>query len=741
LLTFVATSLHGQENRSIGKHYADRNILLPPDSEDFLFPAAVEAFDVNGDGRDDILFSGWGEHFTDPAPLVIWTANESGTMDVSTEELVVGGIPSVGQGFRQIIPSDYNGDGHLDLFLETHGPEGDCGDGTHSCWPGGQNNLLLADGNGQLQNVTATHLPELMDFSHGSTVADFDADGDVDIWVNSIGNSPLQDVDFSFLLFNDGEGKFTVVADNSPEWYDNRIIGPNGILPDIVWIAGQWAMAVDADGDGDMDLAIPSDVAVEEDWVTINLLLLNDGSGHFSALLEDAWPPSPRYDLPGFVQDALIYDFNNDLLDDLLLYKTSQAFTEPFAQVLISNGDGTFRDETQIRLPPIDEDIRSFQLHDLDQDGHKDFFVWVGAFEGGGDGYADIRINDGDGFFRELERDWVSGIGNNWRVLDVDGDGGTDWFVQESGYTLSKMILPYGPELDGTAGDNRLIGGAHDNVFRGLAGNDVLDGGLGDDQLDGGPGDDTLIGGKGNDWYIYHSSDLGGHDTISDKLGSTDRLRFDGFGLGEVILASQGENGELILDLADGGSITVDGHFQGGDFGIEKLRVGAEFFDIPGDPSFQSGSIDDLLNGGQNGFEMNPGLNGNWWNGLDRNGEGVQVEVSDGGDGSLIMVATIYSYDDMGKQIFLIAVGTVNGDTVDVDVFITEGGLWGENFDPALVNETQWGTGTFSASSCDAMHMSLMPNAQFQDMGYTDLMYDLIRLTTPAVPCPVENSN
>jgi hypothetical protein len=140
-------------------------------------------------------------------------------------------------------------------------------------------------------------------------------------------------------------------------------------------------------------------------------------------------------------------------------------------------------------------------------------------------------------------------------------------------------------------------------------------------------------------------------------------------------------------------------------------------------------------------FTINAGLNGNWWNGLDRNGEGVQVEVSDDGDGSLILVATVYSYDNNGNQIFLIAVGTVNGDTADVEVFITQGGQWGDDYDPAFVNESQWGTGTFTASSCEAMHMALIPNAEFQGMGYTDLMYDLRRLTTPSVPCPIETPN
>ena len=138
-------------------------------------------------------------------------------------------------------------------------------------------------------------------------------------------------------------------------------------------------------------------------------------------------------------------------------------------------------------------------------------------------------------------------------------------------------------------------------------------------------------------------------------------------------------------------------------------------------------------------FTINAGLNGNWWNGPARSGEGAQIEVADGGGGSLVFVATVYSYDSMGNQIFLVTVGTVNGDTVEVDVFITDGGLWGDNFDPALVNETQWGTGTFTASSCGAIHMSLMPNAQFQGMGYSNLAYDLIRLTTPLVSCPIDD--
>lgn len=140
--------------------------------------------------------------------------------------------------------------------------------------------------------------------------------------------------------------------------------------------------------------------------------------------------------------------------------------------------------------------------------------------------------------------------------------------------------------------------------------------------------------------------------------------------------------------------------------------------------------------GGGGGFEIDAGLNGNWWNGLARNGEGAQIEVADNGSGGLVFVATIYSYDPQGNQIFLIAVGTVSGDTVTADVFISRGGVWGADFDPDLVTQPQWGTATFTASSCELISMSLVPNATFQAEGFTDLAYDLVPLTTRALPCP-----
>jgi len=140
------------------------------------------------------------------------------------------------------------------------------------------------------------------------------------------------------------------------------------------------------------------------------------------------------------------------------------------------------------------------------------------------------------------------------------------------------------------------------------------------------------------------------------------------------------------------------------------------------------------------GFEINAGLNGNWFGGDDRNLEGFQFEVVLIG-GKLYLIATFYTYDDAGNQVWLLGVGAVNGDTAHINIFIYDGGIFGPDYDPADVNETAWGAGTITASSCDSMHVMLEPNAAALASGFTNLEYDLERVATPAASCPIDNPN
>ncbi len=58
--------------------------------------------------------------------------------------------------------------------------------------------------------------------------------------------------------------------------------------------------------------------------------------------------------------------------------------------------------------------------------------------------------------------------------------------------------------LYGGAGNDSLQGGAGNDILNGEAGNDLLNGGTGNDTLNGGAGNDTLIGGTGKDTAIYN---------------------------------------------------------------------------------------------------------------------------------------------------------------------------------------------------------------------------------------------
>jgi Ca2+-binding RTX toxin-like protein len=573
------------QHQPIGANYAVPMVLIPPESDDF--PQLLnqpEAIDLNADGRDDAVYSDYNG--SDPEGLTrffILMANDSGTMLLKTDELIVGDLPVTQRGFRQVIPADFNGDGRLDLFLETHGGEPDCGDGTVNCWVGGTNNLLLSNDQDKWDNVTLSNLPDHSDFSHGSSVGDYDGDGDIDLWVHNLGGSPLYNPNFSYLLANDGDGGFTIAADAANPQWEPPIVGRNGILPDGD-LGTFWSFSLDANGDGHVDLGLGWSYGLER-----NIVLVNDGSGRFLLPESESFPSPPGYVGNG-VQHALVHDANGDGLDDLLLHQSLEDLTQPMLQVLISNGNGTFRDETATRYPadPVSQ-LSDFQLHDLDNDGHLDIFSYINFNQ------ADIRLNDGEGFFRPIAKDWVPGLQFNSIVLDVDGDGGSDFLVTEGyGLALHKMAQPYGPDLDGTAGDDRLVGGAHDNRFRGFGGNDSLDGGLGDDELHGGLGNDELLGGKDDDLYIFEPGDLSGMDRIFDKHG-VDTIEFRGFGLDQVTSVSRSGTGDLVFSFADGLELTLLEHFQSVDHRIEWLSVGDCKYRITDNPRFSTASIQGAL--------------------------------------------------------------------------------------------------------------------------------------------------
>ena len=134
--------------------------------------------------------------------------------------------------------------------------------------------------------------------------------------------------------------------------------------------------------------------------------------------------------------------------------------------------------------------------------------------------------------------------GNGAGVLGTTASDKFDF----SGLT-SKSAMAY---VDGSAGNDVLLGSAFGDDLRGGTGNDRLVGGMGDDRLSGGSGNDTFAFLKGH-----------GHDTITDFAAGAatgDRIELDHqvYANFNSVLAASHQLGNDVVISADGlDSITL----------------------------------------------------------------------------------------------------------------------------------------------------------------------------------------
>ena len=401
------------------------------DGEQFAPDAAIPG-DLNGDGHEDLVFQLWAGDLAAPkaaSPVVMLLNDGAGNLVDETATLIAGPLPQV-FAVRQFIIEDFNGDGQNDIFMSNHGRED-----KPEHFDGEQNRLLLSGPDGRLRDMSAQNLPQVADFSHGSSVADVDGDGDMDVWVNNLGGGEAP----SYLMLNDGSGSFRIVADIGypvPDFRGReRIVGTNGRLPEI--LIGSypfWTHFIDAENDGDADLylgLIENVENVDGSQSDRTGILLNDGTGRFTLSGAEAIPP-PLIGGTGQAQDSIRADLNQDGLHDLLLYQSDSMFGGHFVQVLISNGDGSFRDETSLRLPA---QVNAFQgggapifwFRDMNGDGHNEIlnFLYGPDFQPATD-VIDSYLNMGNGVFTSLPDDFVN-VRPIVAAVDVNGDGWVDF--------------------------------------------------------------------------------------------------------------------------------------------------------------------------------------------------------------------------------------------------------------------------------------------------------------------------
>ena len=241
----------------------------------------------------------------------------------------------------------------------------------------GPNKLYRNNGDGTFTDVTPKAGVADGDAKIGAGVAffDMDNDGDLDLFAAHY-------VDFTYqnhraVRFN-GHPAYAGPLDYKPTAFSLFRNNGDGTFTDVSAEsgigkhhgAGMGVVCLDVEGDGDTDIFVGNDKSG-------NSLFINDGKGHFK---ETAGLAGVAFDAAGRAQGSMgveCADLDNDGLLDLLVTTYQQEPTTLFKNI----GHGLFEDVT--RSSRIgDGSLRYVKwgtgVVDLDNDGHRDVFIACG---------------------------------------------------------------------------------------------------------------------------------------------------------------------------------------------------------------------------------------------------------------------------------------------------------------------------------------------------------------------------
>ncbi|MEM7392138.1 MAG: CRTAC1 family protein [Verrucomicrobiota bacterium] len=353
----------------------------------------VAAGDVDNDGDEDLYLNNYGAN-------VLYRNNGDGTFTDVTPSAGVGNGQLVGAGAAFL---DYDGDGDLDLYAanyidftyEKHRPRTRGGYPSYLApinYEAVADTLYRNDGNGRFTDVSmASGVAAVKGRGMGMVCADYDDDGDTDVFVGS-------DVGANLLFENQGDGTFEEVGLLSGLAYSG-----NGSAQGTMGVA-----AGDYDNDGRLDFHATS---YESDLAT---LYRNMGEGFF----EDATRPTGAGagTFPDVTWGNEFVDLDNDGHRDLFIAcghledyidKVTDTTSYHVRNVVLRNrGGGRFvnvsdpaGDGLAVKLSS-----RGSAFDDLDNDGDLDVVILNSRRE------PTLLRND-------------SPTGNHWLQIELQGTG------------------------------------------------------------------------------------------------------------------------------------------------------------------------------------------------------------------------------------------------------------------------------------------------------------------------------
>jgi len=378
----------------------------------------VAVGDVDGNGFDDMYIGGPAGK---PGRLLLQTS--AGALEERTPSVLASDSLFEDVG---VLFFDANGDGHLDLYVASGGLEAETDE--HEA----EDRLYLGDGKGGFVTAPVGTLPDIRVNSSVVTAADYDGDGDLDLFVGGRiipGAYPLSPA--SCILRNDGGTFVDVTNEIAPG------LRYSGLIKTALW--------TDVDNDGDMDLLVGGD------WMPIKLFT-NQG-GKFVETTQQAG----LADAHGFWNTIVPADVDNDGDMDYIVGnlgwntrfgKPSEASpirihasdfddngsTDPIITYYQNGTEWVMRDRSTIltQMPSMQRKFNSFQLFartpfaqmfEAEQEA-LDTMLTRQATELG----SLVLINDGAGRFERrllpAEAQMAPLLGA--LVRDVDGDGNLD---------------------------------------------------------------------------------------------------------------------------------------------------------------------------------------------------------------------------------------------------------------------------------------------------------------------------
>ncbi len=336
--------------------------------------------------------------------------------------------------------ADIDNDGDIDLYVvNIPGPFKQNGHPTNTRTT---NVLYRNNGNGTFTDITETAGVGHQGYGMGCVFADYDGDGNIDLYVTNYGANVL--------YRNNGDGTF------------RDMTGTAGVVCEL-WSTG--AAFADVDGDNDLDLYVCNYVTY--DLVALeamkaeslqsgkpvpsalnphvfepqdNVFYRNNGDGTFTDVTAEAGVAARG----GRSMQAIFSDFDAD--NDLDLYVANDTSVN---HTYRNDGTGVFTDVSAESWAADFRGSMGLAAGDYDSDGDVDLFMshWVdeenalyrNLLKEDGDA-AQIRFVD-ESYTAMLAEESIKQIGWGTALFDYDNDGDLDIFVT-NGSTFQELTNP-----------------------------------------------------------------------------------------------------------------------------------------------------------------------------------------------------------------------------------------------------------------------------------------------------------